>query len=70
MQHSDFDVFCNAVLLNGGEFVHHDFSRDFKLPCGTCGVVEVPQIEIYETVEVHFETEPSKEVLKALRFPT
>lgn len=70
MQHSDFDVFCNAILLRGGEFVHHDFTRDFKLPCSTCGVVEIPQAEVYESVEVHFESKPSKALLKFLRFPS
>jgi hypothetical protein len=69
MQHSDFSVFCNAVYLEGGEFVHGDFNHEFKLPCGLSGVVDVPTLKVYETVDVHFETEPSLEMLKALRFP-
>ena len=69
MQHSDFSIFCNAVYLEGGSFTHGDFQHEFTLPCGLSGVVEVPTSEIYETVEVSFETEPSPEMLKALRFP-
>lgn len=68
MQHSDFDVFCNAVYLNGGEFVHGDFSHEFKLPCGLCGIVEIPTLEVYESIEVSFETDPTPEMLKSLRF--
>ena len=48
---------------------HSDFNREFTLPCGLSGVVEVPTLEVYETVEVWFETKPSKEMLKILRFP-
>lgn len=68
--HADHAILDTQLTDNGFKVVRSgSFSTLWKSPCGNSVMVDAPEGETYESVDVYFDYPVSTQMLQALRFP-
>jgi len=67
--HADFAKLEAAVLSHGGFARFDDHAMYGSVPGQPSFVVDLPTVDIYESVDVAFDAAPDEDLLRTLGFP-